>query len=160
MPNSRVNLKSENKEFMSGSYRLDFKILHDAEVTLVTANGFASNTIYGTIDTLIDKRASFTFIENKHLRIPMWSMYGNLTVKEGANFLVLNTYENPPSDNYNIHFKGNNCKLIVENPNSFVIYTKNANVLYTNNSLEYNFKVSRINLWSVSDAFSLARRNR
>lgn len=156
LPNSRVNLRSDNKEFLTGSYRLDFKILHDAEVNLVTANGFASNTIYGTINTLIDKRASFTFIENKHLRIPMWSMYGNLTVNEGANFLVLNTYAKTPSDNYNIHFKGSSCKLILDNPNSFVIYTKNANVLYTNNALEYSLKVSRLNMWSSAVDFSLA----
>lgn len=156
LPNSRVNLRSDNKEFLTGSYRLDFKILHDAEVNLVTANGFASNTIYGTINTLIDKRASFTFIENKHLRIPMWSMYGNLTVNEGANFLVLNTYAKTPSDNYNIHFKGSSCKLILDNPNSFVIYTKNANVLYTNNALEYSLKISRLNMWSSAVDFSLA----
>lgn len=156
LANSRVNLRNETKEFMQGTNALDFKILHDADVTLVTGNGFASYTIHGARDVLIDERASFTFIENKHQRIPMWTIYGTLTVNEGATFQVINTYDNTPSDNYNLHFKGNNCKIILNNPHSFVLYTKNANVLYTNNPLKYTFNVSRINMWPNATQFSSA----
>lgn len=35
LPNSRVNLRSENNEFMRETNRLDFKVLHDAEVNLI-----------------------------------------------------------------------------------------------------------------------------
>lgn len=156
LPNSMVNLKSENNEFMRGTYNLDFKILHDANVNLITANGFAAFTIHGVKNVLIDKRASFTFIENKHQRIPMWTIYGNLTVNEGASLLLINTYSNTPSDNYNIHFKGSSCKIILNNPKSVIIYTPNSNVLYTNNLLEFIFSISRINLWNNSTVFSLA----
>lgn len=156
LPFSRVSLRSENKEFLQGTYKLDFKILHDADVNLVTGNGFASYTIHGATNVLIDDRASFTFIENSHLRVPMWSIYGTLTVNEGANLCIFNTYTKTPSDNYNIHFKGSNCKIILNNPNSVVFYTPNANVLYTNNPLSFDFKIKRINLWENSTEFSMA----
>ena len=91
--------------------------------------------------------ANFTFIEKSHQRIPMWSIFGNLTVKEGASFSVINTYMQTPSDNYNIYFKGSNQKIIFDNPKYINIYTKNANVMYTNNPINFSFKFSRINMW-------------
>ena len=156
LPYSRVNLRNESKEFMQGTTRLVFKVLHDAEVNLVTGNGFSGFTIHGAINVLIDERASFTFIETKHQRIPMWTIYGTLTVKEGATFQVINTYDNTPSDNYNIHFKGSSCKFILDNPKSVILYTKNSNVIYTNNALEFSLNVSRLNMWSESSEFTLA----
>lgn len=156
LPYSKISLRSENKEFLNGTYRLDFKILHDAEVNLVTGNGFAAYTIHGATNVLIDERASFTFIETKHQRVPMWTIYGTLTINEGANLSIINTYTKTPSDNYNIHFKGNNCKIILNDPNSILIYTPNANVLYTNNPLSFEFKIKRINMWANSTEFSMA----
>ncbi len=156
LPNSIVNLRSENNEFMRGTNRLDFKVLHDAEVNLITGNGFAASTIHGALNVFIDERVNFSFIETKHQRIPMWSIFGELTINEGANFLVLNTYESTPSDNYNLHFKGGKPKINLNNPESIAIYTKNANVLYTNNPLEFSFKTSRINMWINSTTFASA----
>lgn len=144
---SRVNITSDFKEFMGGTYKLNFTILHDTEVNLVTANGFSANTIQGANNVLIDERATFIFIENNHKRIPMWAIYGSLTMKQGSNLQLINSYSNTPSDNYNIHFKGSNCKLTLDNPNSFVIYTKNANVIYATNPVEFKIKASRINIW-------------
>lgn len=146
-------MTSTNRELIRGTYNLDFEILHDAVVNLITANGFASNTIYGAKNVLIDKRATFNFIENSHQRIPMWSIYGNLIVNEGANFSVINTYDSTPTDNYNIHFKGSNQQMIFNNPNSIIMYTKNANALYTNNKVSYTFNISRLNIWYSSTEF-------
>lgn len=69
---------------------------------------------------------------------------------------IINTYTSTPSDNYNLHFKGASCKFTLNNPKSFVMYTPNSNVIYTNNPLEYSFKVARINLWTNSTTFSSA----
>ena len=120
LPNSHVNISSTYNEFMRGTFRLDFYILHDAVVSLITANGFSGNTITGATDFLIDDRATFNFIENKHQRIPMWAVFGNFTINEGANVSIINTYTSTPSDNYNIHFKGSNQKFIINNPESVV----------------------------------------
>ena len=156
LPNSRVTISTDTMSFMNGTNRLDFKVMHDAEVNLITGNGFSAYTTHGAKNVLIDERATLNFIEKSHQRIPMWVVFGDFKVNEGANLLVINTYSSTPSDNYNIHFKGSNQKLILNNPNSVVLYSKNANVLYTNNDLTYTFNISRINMWNSSKDIQLA----
>lgn len=98
---SNVSLSTDTKEFMTGTNRLNFTILHDTEVNIVTA-------------------------------------------------------ENTPADNYNLQFKGSSCKLILENPNSVILYSKNASVFYFNNTTEYQIKCKRINLWNSSKTLTSA----
>ena len=146
MPNSRVNITTDN-EFMNGTNRLDLIVGHGAELLLTTGNGFAKTTTHGARNVLIEEMANFTFIEKSHQRVPMWNVFGNFIVKEGASVSVLNTYMTTPSDNYNIYFKGTNQKFILDNPKYVNIYTKNANVVYTNNPVDFIFKFTRINMW-------------
>lgn len=127
---------------MNGTNKLNFTILHDTKVHLTTGNGFSSTTVHGANNVLIDERASFIFIEKNHQRVPMWAIFGSLTMKEDSELQIINSYANTPSDNYNIHFKGSDCKIILDNPKKFTIYTKNANVIYTNNPLTFNIKCS------------------
>ena len=69
-------------------------------------------------------------------------------MKENSKLQIINSYSNtPPSDNYNIHFKGTDCKINLDNHKSLTIYTKNSNVIYTDNPLTFNIKCSRINMW-------------
>lgn len=146
IPNSHVNITT-NEELMNGTNKLDLIVGHGAEFLLTTGNGFSITTTHGARNVLIEEMANFTFIEKSHQRIPMWNIFGNLTVKEGASFSVINTYMQTPSDNYNIYFKGSNQKIIFDNPKYINIYTKNANVMYTNNPINFSFKFSRINMW-------------
>ena len=146
MPNSRVNITTDN-EFMNGTNRLDLIVGHGAELLLTTGNGFAKTTTHGARNVLIEEMANFTFIEKSHQRVPMWNVFGNFIVKEGASVSVLNTYMTTPSDNYNIYFKGTNQKFILDNPKYVNIYTKNANIVYTNNPVDFIFKFTRINMW-------------
>lgn len=147
LANSTTSLRANNSAFMQGTSNLDLQILHDAIVNLSTKSGFSSTDNNGAFNVLIDKRATFTFIENNHYKVPMWRIYGTLTVNENANLLVINTYDSTPIDNYNIYFKGKNNKMILNNPNNIIIYTKNANILYTDNPMEFSIKASRINMW-------------
>lgn len=153
---SDIILSTDQREFMSGTRRLNFTILHDTNVHLTTGNGFGPLPSQGANNVLIDERASFIFIEKSHQRIPMWTIYGSLTMKEASEMQIINSYSNTPSDNYNIHFKGDNCSLNLDNPKLFVIYTKNSNVIYTDNNLNFNIKCSRINMWQDSADVSLA----
>ncbi len=153
---SDVSLSTDTKEFMTGTNRLNFTILHDTKVNIVTANGFISNPVYGTNNVLIDERATLVLIQKAHQRIPMWSVFGNFMMKKGSNLEIINSYENTPADNYNLHFKGSSCKLILDNPNSVVMYSKNANIFYANNQVEYQIKCKRINLWSNSKTLTSA----
>ena len=142
-----------NKEIMNGTTLLDLSILHDANVNFITGNGFAITTYHGARNVLIDERAVFNFIENSHARVPMWNVHGNFTVNEDAKVFILNTYANTPTDNYNIYFKGQNQTLTLNNPANFTIYTKNANILYTNNPINFKFKIKRINMWVSAQDF-------
>lgn len=153
---SDVSLSTDTREFMTGTNRLNFTILHDTKVNIVTANGFISNPVYGTNNVLIDERATLVLIQKAHQRVPMWSVFGNFMMKKGSNLEIINSYENTPADNYNLHFKGSSCKLILDNPNSVVMYSKNANIFYANNQVEYQIKCKRINLWSNSKTLTSA----
>lgn len=153
---SNVSLSTDTKEFMTGTNKLNFTILHDTEVNIVTANGFISNPVYGTNNVLIDERATLVLIQKSHQRVPMWSVFGNFVMKKDSNLEIINSYENTPADNYNLQFKGSSCKLILENPNSVILYSKNASVFYFNNTTEYQIKCKRINLWSNSTTLTNA----
>ena len=155
MPNSRVNITT-NREFMNGTNRMDLIVGHGAEFLLTTGNGFAITTTHGARNVLIEEMAEFTFIEKSHKRIPMWNIFGDLKVSEGASLSVINTYMTTPTDNYNIYFKGTNQKFILNNPKNVNIYTKNANVIYTNNPVDFVFSFSRINMWVYALDYSSA----
>lgn len=147
---SNITMTSTNRDFMNGTNKLNFTILHDTNINLVTNNGFASTSVCGANNVLIDERASLTFIENNHQRIPMWNIFGTFTMKEDSVLELINSYTNTPTDNYNIHFKGTNSKLILENPKALSIYTKNANAIYTKNTMSFSIKTRRINMWTNS----------
>ncbi len=153
---SNIILSTDNRELMTGTNKLNFTILHDTKVHLTTENGFAPLADYGANNVLIDERASFIFIEKSHERIPMWAVFGSLTIKEDSELQVINSYDNTPSDNYNIHFKGTDCKLNLYNPKNLTLYTKNSNVIYTDNPLTYYISCSRINMWQNSTQLSAA----
>ena len=155
VPNSKVNITTD-KEFMNGTNRLDLIVGHGSEFLLTTGNGFAITTTHGARNVTVEEMASFTFIEKNHQRVPMWVVFGDFVVKTGASLSVLNTYMNTPSDNYNIYFKGNNQNFILDNPKHVNIYTKNANIFYTNNPVNFDFKFSRINMWIYALDYNLA----
>ena len=48
------------------------------------------------------------------------------------------------------------CKINLYNPKNLTIYTKNANVIYTNNPLTFSISCSRINMWQNSTDLSTA----
>ena len=146
VPNSNVSITT-NKELMNGTNRLDLIVGHGSEFLLTTGNGFAITTTHGARNVLIEEMANFTFIEKSHQRVPMWNVFGDFKVLEGASISVINTYMTTPSDNYNIYFKGTNQKFVLDNPKYVNIYTKNANVVYTNNPVDFAFSFSRINMW-------------
>jgi len=147
---SDVIISTDTRELMMGTNKLNFTILHDTKVHLTTGNGFSSLADFGANNVLIDERASFIFIEKNHQRIPMWAIFGTLTMKEDSELQIINSYSSTPSDNYNIHFKGTDCKVNLYNPKNLTIYTKNSNILYTDNALSFNITCSRINFWQNS----------
>lgn len=153
---SNVTISTDTKEFMTGTNKLNFTILHDTYVNITTANGLGSNPVYGTNNVLIDERATLIFIQKSHQRVPVWAVFGTFTMKKNSNLEIINSYSSTPADNYNIQFKGSNCKLILDNPNSVIMYSRNASVFYTNNTLDYSIICKRINLWKNSNTLTSA----
>ncbi len=155
LTNSKVNLNTLNA-FFNGTPRLDFKILHNSEFNLTTGNGFAQTINNGCKNVLIDEYSTFNFIENNHQRIPMWNVYGDFIVNNYASLFIINSFDSTPADNYNIYFKGTNQNLILNNPKSIIIYTKNANILYTENPVNFSFEFNRLNMWINSKNITTA----
>ena len=153
---SNVTISTDTKEFMTGTNKLNFTILHDTYVNITTANGLGSNPVYGTNNVLIDERSTLIFIQKSHQRVPVWAVFGTFTMKKNSNLEIINSYSSTPADNYNIQFKGSNCKLILDNPNSVIMYSRNASVFYTNNTLDYSIICKRINLWKNSNTLTSA----
>lgn len=153
---SNVTISTDTKEFMTGTNKLNFTILHDTYVNITTANGLGSNPVYGTNNVLIDERATLIFIQKSHQRVPVWAVFGTFMMKKNSNLEIINSYSSTPADNYNIQFKGSNCKLILDNPNSVIMYSRNASVFYTNNTLDYSIICKRINLWKNSNTLTSA----
>lgn len=94
---SNVIISADSRELMSGTNELNLTILHDTKVHLTTANGFAQNPDEGANNVLIEERASLMFIEKSHQRIPMWTIYGTLTMKEDSELQVINSRTIPSS---------------------------------------------------------------
>ena len=153
---SNINIYTDTKELMNGTNKLNFTILHDTEVNIITGNGFSVYSTTGANNVLIDERASLKIIEKSHQRVPMWNIFGTLTMKEGSTLQLINSYKDTPLDNYNIYFKGNNPQINLDNPKEILIYTKNANVIYTNNPITYKIKCCRINFWNDSQELTSA----
>lgn len=153
---SNINIYTDTKELMNGTNKLNFTILHDTEVNIITGNGFSVYSTTGANNVLIDERASLKIIEKSHQRVPMWNIFGTLTMKEGSTLQLINSYKDTPIDNYNIYFKGNNPQINLDNPKEILIYTKNANVIYTNNPITYKIKCCRINFWIDSQELTSA----
>lgn len=151
---SNISLTTDTKDFMTGTNRLNLTILHDTYVNITAGNGFATKTVEGANNVLIEERATLILIENKHQRVPMWAIFGSFTIKANATLNVINSYDNTPVDNYNLYFKGTNQTLTIENPKEIILYNKNAKVIYTNNPVTFNIKCSRINLWNDSEVLS------
>lgn len=153
---SNINIYTDTKELMNGTNKLNFTILHDTEVNIITGNGFSVYSTTGANNVLIDERASLKIIEKSHQRVPMLNIFGTLTMKEGSTLQLINSYKDTPIDNYNIYFKGNNPQINLDNPKEILIYTKNANVIYTNNPITYKIKCCRINFWIDSQELTSA----
>lgn len=153
--NSRVSLNTTNA-FFNGTPRLDFRVLYNSEFNLVTGNGFAQTLNNGCRNVLIDECSTFNFVENNHQRVPMWNVYGDFIINEGASLFIINTFANAPVDNYNIYFKGTNQNFIINNPKNITIYNKNANILYTTNPVKFSFTFNRLNMWQDSIDIAIA----
>lgn len=154
LPNSIVNITSPHTELINNTNNLNLHVMNNATFNLTTKNGMGYGNS-GCNDVLIDESANFNFEETGHYNIPMWKINGKFEIKENSNVKIINTYENTPDDNYNLHFKGSS-EIIIDKPNSLILYNKNANVIYSESERNFTLNFSRINMWDNSTSLDLA----
>ena len=150
LPNSTVHFTSVNRELYYGITNLEFDIGHSSSFYITTKNGMGYGT-YGTGITTLEENALLNIKQTtRNGSYPTWYSYGNITLNNGSILEMINDYASITSSNYNIYFNGSNTGFYLNNPEKVILYNKVANVLYTNNTVSFNFNFNRINLFDTA----------
>ncbi len=148
LKNATVDFTSVSREFLYGVTTLKFTIEENATFNITTKNGFAYGT-FGTGDTLINKNAILKITQTAaNGSYSTWYSYGNITLNEGAGLNIINDFSNINSSNYNINFRTASSNFIMNNPGYVILYNKVANIINTSSNMNFDFLVSRINLFN------------
>lgn len=143
-----VTIKSINRELFYGTNNLEFSILHNAKLSLTTALGMGYGT-FSTSNVLIDKNAFLQITQTKQNGSnPTWYCTGPFTMNENSTLIMINDYPNLTTANYNIYFKTTSSSLTLNNPKKLVLYNSKADVIYSNQTINFSLSYSRINTWT------------
>lgn len=83
-----------------------------------------------------------------------WYSYGSLTLEENSSLIIINNFDNIGTSNHNIFFSSADASFNVYNPKEIILYNTTANCITTNDTTNYNFDFSRINLFTNSVSMS------
>lgn len=143
-----VSFTSNSRELLYGVTNLSFILEENATFTITTKNGFAYGT-FGTANTIINKNASLTIKQTAvNGSYSTWYSYGTITINENASLSIINEFPNINSSNYNINFQGSTAGFILNNPKYIILYNKIANIINTSTTINFEFTLSRINLFN------------
>lgn len=147
LPNSTVHFTSINREMIYGVTNLEFVVGHSSSFYITTKNGLGYGT-FGTGVTLIEENALLNIKQtSRNGSYSTWYSYGSITLNNDSILEIINDFASITSSNYNIYFNGSNTGFYLNNPLKVILYNKVANVLYTNNTVLFNFNFNRINLF-------------
>ena len=147
LPNSTVHFTSVNREMIYGVTNLEFVVGHSSSFYITTKNGLGYGT-FGTGVTLIEENALLNIKQtSRNGSYSTWYSYGSITLNNDSILEIINDFASITSSNYNIYFNGSNTGFYLNNPLKVILYNKVANVLYTNNTVPFNFNFNRINLF-------------
>lgn len=147
LPNSTVHFTSINREMIYGVTNLEFVVGHSSWFYITTKNGLGYGT-FGTGVTLIEENALLNIKQtSRNGSYSTWYSYGSITLNNDSILEIINDFASITSSNYNIYFNGSNTGFYLNNPLKVILYNKVANVLYTNNTVPFNFNFNRINLF-------------
>ena len=147
LPNSTVHFTSVNREMIYGVTNLEFVVGHSSSFYITTKNGLGYGT-FGTGVTLIEENALLNIKQtSRNGSYSTWYSYGSITLNNDSILEIINDFASITSSNYNIYFNGSNTGFYLNNPLKLILYNKVANVLYTNNTVPFNFNFNRINLF-------------
>ena len=154
LANANVTFTSESREFLYGTNALTFNILNNAYFSITTKNGFAYGN-FGTGTTKLYPNSTFIIKQTaKNGNYATWYSYGPLTLEENSSLIIINNFDSIGTSNNNIFFSSANASFNVYNPKQVVLYNTTANCINTNNTTNFNFDFSRINLFTNSVSIS------
>ena len=150
LENASVTFTSESREFLYGTNALTFNILNNAYFSITTKNGFAYGN-FGTGTTKLYQNSTLIIKQTaKNGNYATWYSYGPLTLEENSSLIIINNFDSIGTSNHNIFFSSANASFNVYNPKQVVLYNTTANCITTNNTTNFNFDFSRINLFTNS----------
>lgn len=150
LANANVAFASESREFLYGTNALTFNILNNAYFSITTKNGFAYGN-FGTGTTKLYPNSTLIIKQTaKNGSYATWYSYGPLTLEENFSLIIINNFESIGTSNNNIFFSSANASFNVYNPKQVVLYNTTANCINTNDTTNFNFDFSRINLFTNS----------
>ncbi len=154
LANANVAFTSESREFLYGTNALTFNILNNAYFSITTKNGFAYGN-FGTGTTKLYSNSTLIIKQTaKNGSYATWYSYGPLTLEENSSLIIINNFESIGTSNNNIFFSSANASFNVYNPKQVVLYNTTANCINTNDTTNFNFDFSRINLFTNSVSIS------
>lgn len=159
LANANVNFTSESRELLYGTNALTFNILNNAYFSITTKNGFAYDN-FGTGATKLYPKSTLIIKQTaKNGNYATWYSYGSLTLEENSSLIIINNFDNIGTSNHNIFFSSSSASFNVYNPKEVILYNTAANCITTNDTTNFNFNFSRINLFtnfiSMTDNISL-----
>ena len=117
-------------------------------------NGFAYGN-FGTGTTKLYPNSSLIIKQTtKNENYATWYSYGSLTLEENSSLIIINNFDNIDTSNHNIFFSSADASFNVYNPKEIILYNTTANCITTNDTTNYNFDFSRINLFTNSLSMS------
>ena len=150
LENASVTFTSESREFLYGTNALTFNILNNAYFSITTKNGFAYGN-FGTGTTKLYQNSTLIIKQTaKNGNYATWYSYGPLTLEENSSLIIINNFDSIGTSNHNIFFSSANASFNAYNPKQVVLYNTTANCITTNNTTNFNFDFSRINLFTNS----------
>lgn len=150
-----VTLTSDSRELFYGVNNLSLTLQEGSRMTLKTAHGMGYNG-YSTGTVLIDKFANLSITQTKQNgSYATWYCNGPFTMNENSSLSIVNSYASSTS-NYNLYFRSTSATFILNQPKEMVLYNKNADVIYTNSQIPFQFTFSRINFWKTAADIKVA----
>lgn len=156
LENANVSFQSINRELFYGTYNLEFVLQHNSNFLLTSAQGVGYGS-YTTSSVLIDTNATLKIVQTKRNgSYPTWYISGKFIMNENSNLYMINNYDGITTSNYNIYFKTTSSSISLNNPNRVVLYNAKANVIYSEQNINFDFTYNRINLWDASASIDVA----
>lgn len=156
LESASITLTSQARELFYGVTNLALTIAENASMSLTTKNGVGYNN-YATNYVLIDKSATLSITQTgQNGGYPTWYCNGPFIMNDNSSLHIINQYSNPSTSNYNLYLMTTNASLTWNNPKEVVLYNRNADVIYTNSTIPFQFTFSRINMWNKASDISNA----